>query len=256
VFAGHDGGLTSGLFSSDGKNVITGGEDGTVRIWNPKTGACKHVFEGHSGHEAAVTCLASSVVGDKVLSGGVDGKVLLLQISGKRVLRAFDFSSDGKNSASTATATAVEEGEEGEDGVDTTIECVGFCQAADFPWAAAGGADKKLRVWDINTGAIRCVCMHQGSVVSLKWLESSPVVCTAALDCVVRLWDARSGSCLQELTGHTDLVTSLDMRSLMFTSASAANAGETEQTTVDVIVSVSDDKTARVFHVSAKDLLP
>lgn len=30
----------------DGKLVCTGGEDGTVRVWAPKTGACKHVYEG------------------------------------------------------------------------------------------------------------------------------------------------------------------------------------------------------------------
>jgi len=69
VFAGHDGGVTTGCFSSDGKFVCTGGEDGTVRIWAPKTGQCKHTFEGYSGHEGMLTCLVSSVDGDLLLSG-------------------------------------------------------------------------------------------------------------------------------------------------------------------------------------------
>ena len=38
VLAGHDGAVTSGCFSKDGKFVCTGGEDGTIRIWAPKTG--------------------------------------------------------------------------------------------------------------------------------------------------------------------------------------------------------------------------
>ena len=70
VFAGHDGGVTTGCFSSDGKFVCTGGEDGTVRIWAPKTGQCKHTFEGYLGHEGMLTCLVTnSVDGDLLLSG-------------------------------------------------------------------------------------------------------------------------------------------------------------------------------------------
>lgn len=41
VFAGHEGGVSCGMFSSDGKYVITGGEDGTVRVWNPKKGSAR-----------------------------------------------------------------------------------------------------------------------------------------------------------------------------------------------------------------------
>lgn len=70
MFAGHDGGVSCGLFTVDGKNVCSGGEDGTVRIWGPKTGACKHVFSGSSGgHQAPVTALANSADGELLLSG-------------------------------------------------------------------------------------------------------------------------------------------------------------------------------------------
>lgn len=46
VFAGHRARCTCGGFSVDGKKVITGSEDGTVRIWNPKTAAVEFVVSG------------------------------------------------------------------------------------------------------------------------------------------------------------------------------------------------------------------
>jgi len=60
VFAGHDGGVSSGCFTSDGKFICSGGDDGTVRMWAPKTGQCKHVFDQQTGHSGLVTCIASS----------------------------------------------------------------------------------------------------------------------------------------------------------------------------------------------------
>jgi angio-associated migratory cell protein len=70
VFAGHDGGVSSGCFTSDGKLICSGGEDGTVRVWAPKTGACKHVFDKQLGHESLVTCVESSPVDpDLILTG-------------------------------------------------------------------------------------------------------------------------------------------------------------------------------------------
>jgi WD40 repeat protein len=45
VFAGHEGSVTCGLFTPDGRAVVTGGADATVRVWAPKKGTCRHVFQ-------------------------------------------------------------------------------------------------------------------------------------------------------------------------------------------------------------------
>lgn len=50
--------MSCGMFTSSGKAVVTGSDDGTVRVWAPRTGECRHTFEGHGFHVAAVTCLA------------------------------------------------------------------------------------------------------------------------------------------------------------------------------------------------------
>ena len=50
------------------------------------------------------------------------------------------------------------------------------------------------QVWDIATGSCRSVCPHGDSVVSLKWHSSLPIISTAALDHIVRVWDARAGN--------------------------------------------------------------
>ena len=73
VFAGaHDGGVPCGCFSQDGRYVCSGGMDGSVRIWNPKTGICRHSFIGHNAHELQVNTIVSSPDGDLLLTGVSD----------------------------------------------------------------------------------------------------------------------------------------------------------------------------------------
>lgn len=108
--------------------------------------------------------------------------------------------------------------------------------------------DKTMKIWDTSSGSCRCVCAHPDSVVALKWHASLPVVVTACLDKVVRVWDARSGVCVSELTGHRDIVTNLDFRQQPVMRGAESVAGE-------VIVSVSDDGTAKVFLLDLQALL-
>lgn len=60
INAGHESSVTAGCFARNGKSVVTGSLDGTVRVWNPKSGACAHAFGGHGWHSAPINAIAAS----------------------------------------------------------------------------------------------------------------------------------------------------------------------------------------------------
>jgi len=61
-------------FSPDGKQVVSGSGDKTVRLWNTATGALLQTLEGHS---ASVYSIAFSPDGKQVVSGSRDNTVRL-----------------------------------------------------------------------------------------------------------------------------------------------------------------------------------
>jgi WD40 repeat protein len=116
-----------------------------------------------------------------------------------------------------------------------SIECVGFSNEA-FKWLATGGMDSKLCVWELTTGSRRLTCEHDDGVVALKWHSSLPVLCSSSLDCSIKIWDGRNGSCLATLTGHSNFVTNFSI------ICDQENEGK--------VISVSDDHTVKVFRAN------
>ena len=186
--------------------------------------------------------------------GSADGTVSLLQISKKRVLLKLVHSSSNPV-ANSANLNAIEEenddsGDENDAEEVLGVETVGF-DCAGMNWAASGGMDKTLKIWDLTSGSCRCTCLHEGSVVSLKWHTSLPMVCTAALDNIIRLWDARAGTVLTTFTGHTDLVTDVVFSPAKYSTLASGEQAVSAETVLDCIVSVSDDRTSRVFMIDS-----
>lgn len=91
VFSGHSGSVNCGKFSPDGKTVVTGSQDGSLRVWNPKTAEATITLQGHSAqghpfHTEGLVSLAISNDSQAVLSGSEDGGVFISNIVNGRVL--------------------------------------------------------------------------------------------------------------------------------------------------------------------------
>uniref|UniRef100_UPI0039C5DA34 NACHT and WD repeat domain-containing protein n=1 Tax=Scytonema sp. PCC 10023 TaxID=1680591 RepID=UPI0039C5DA34 len=73
VLKGHQGTVNSVAISTDNQRIVSGGRDGTVRLWDTQ-GKQVATFRGHQG---SVNSVAISTNSQRIVSGGRDGTVRL-----------------------------------------------------------------------------------------------------------------------------------------------------------------------------------
>ena len=74
----HAGPVSAISWSSDGKEIVTGSYDRTMRVWDAETGAGLHRFEANDGFVYGVARGA-----DMFAAGGQDGRVRIFGLDGK-----------------------------------------------------------------------------------------------------------------------------------------------------------------------------
>jgi len=68
-------------------------------------------------------------------------------------------------------------------------------------------ADDTLRIWELETGAVRRELEgHLGQVYTCRWLPSGLVALSGGADMQLKLWSAETGQCHATLRGHTGAV--------------------------------------------------
>jgi ribosome assembly protein SQT1 len=88
VFSGHSGNVACGGFTPDGRSIVSGGDDGSLIIWDPKTAAVKAKIQASPESyfpAAPVTSLAFHPQSQLALVGSEDGASSLVHITNGKV---------------------------------------------------------------------------------------------------------------------------------------------------------------------------
>jgi WD40 repeat protein len=120
VFAGHEGAVTCGMFTTDGKMVVTGSEDGSLRVWSPKSGSCVFSFGASLrgwGEAPLIAVAASPFDCHIVCTTAMDGTARVVNLSTRKVMYKAD------HNESTAAAGAAGGGARGGEEEEGEEEC-------------------------------------------------------------------------------------------------------------------------------------
>ncbi len=200
ALTGHIGAVRGVAVSADGKTVVSGGEDGTVRVWASDGTAATQVLAGHTGR---VLSVASSADGATVVSGGADGTVRVWTPDGTaapRVLaghtglvRGVAVSADG--------LTVVSGGEDGTvrvwardstaasrvlTGRPSLVRAVAV--SADGTTVVSGSWDGTVRLWDSRANRAQVLARHSGPVLGVAVSADGATVVSGGVDGALRLW--------------------------------------------------------------------
>nr|WP_197023645.1 TIR domain-containing protein [Rhodococcus sp. UNC363MFTsu5.1] len=220
----------SAAFSRNGDHIVSGGSDGTVRLWNAHTGQPEGT--PMTADRGGVSRVAFSRDGDTIAAGGSDGVVRLWETSTQKPLNTPDtddrspvlglaFKADDQRIASATLDGSLRWWDPGTGQLDSepvsnlvggTVLSMAF--SPDGRWLALGSEDNSIRLADLSTPGYTLVgeamAGHQGAVQSLAFSPDSGQVASGSADGTVRLWDAQrrtpTGS---PMAGHEAPVTSV-----------------------------------------------
>ena len=244
IFAEHDDGVLSASFSADGRQVVSGSWDKTVRVWNADGSGVPVVLRGH---DELVQSVSFSPDGRQVVSGSWDKTVKVWNADGSgapMVLRGHDdlimsasFSADGRQVVSGSYDKTVRvwklDGRVAPvilRGHDDLIHSVSF--SADGRQVVSASKDKTVRVWNADgSGAPLVLRGHEDAVFSASFSADGRQVVSGSWDKTVRVWNADGSGAPLVLRGHEDAV---------FSASFSADGRQ--------VVSGSWDKTVRVWN--------
>ncbi len=181
----HTDEVSSVAISADGKTIVSGSDDGTIRFWNAQTR--KPIGQPLKGHSEGVRSVAISADGKTIVSSGSGGGTVLLW------------------NAQTQEPTS--QPLKGHSGAVNSVAI-----SADGKTIVSSAGDGTVRLWNAQTREPigQPLKGHSGAVDSVTFSADGKTIVSGGDDGTIRLWNARTGEPIgQPLKGHSGMVESV-----------------------------------------------
>ncbi|WP_448546111.1 NB-ARC domain-containing protein, partial [Roseiflexus sp.] len=173
---GHTGSVEAVAVSPDGRFIVSGSWDNTLKVWDTDSG---HLLRSLEGHTSGVYAVAVSPDGRFIVSGAYDRTVKVWEAASGHLLRSL----------------------EGHTGVNAVA------LSPDGRTIVSGANDGTLQVWDATDGRLlRSLERHKSWVNTVAVSPDGRFIVSGSGDCTLKVWEADSGRLLRSLEGHTGQV--------------------------------------------------
>ncbi|MFH0894476.1 MAG: caspase family protein [Bacteroidota bacterium] len=203
-------------FSTDGKNIVSITDDGTMKIWESSSGKLLNSIDDHVFRFPMITATFSAD-GKYILTFSEDGtakiwdsKSGIMVGSSKDNLNMFSkgqFSPDGKSMVFTAKKTAeIRETQSGKllIKLESQIDPISDARfSADGKYMATSSATAKI--WNVSEGKLlRSLKSYSAHIVSAQFSPDGKYIVTSSPDSSAKIWECSSGKLLFNLDVKDD----------------------------------------------------
>jgi WD40 repeat protein len=187
TLSGHSGPVTAVAFAPNGRTLVSGSVDRTLKIWDATSG---QVLKTLSGDTEPISSVAYLPNGKRIVSGSFDRSVVIWDADTGEAIRTLR----SEQTYSWEVPPAV----------------WSVAVSPDGTRIVSGSADSNIKVWSAATGELlRVLRGHSDAVTSVAYFPDGKMLVTGSKDGTVRIWDADTWQNLQMFTNQGGQVLSV-----------------------------------------------
>jgi serine/threonine protein kinase len=251
TLTGHLNSIHTLTFNEDGKILVSGGADQTIKLWDLKTNQLLHTLKGH---QSIIETVIFTPDHQFLISGSWDYTIRIWDYKNQVEINQFKehsgwincltISPDGKTLISGGADKTIKVWQlpEGIIKHNIKLESNYIKSLAFSPFGklfATGNNQGLIQLWDLEKAEEKIrLSGHEKAVNSLTFSPSGQLLFSGSADHLIKVWNLSTGKILNTFCGHSGEINSIAIN----------NKG-------NLLISGSGDKTITVWHSSRGELL-